>query len=106
MLWVGIFAGPFAWALDEVLGYTATAHDCSTGNMLFLHSLTIGALVLCGIGVLCSRKAQTDISTADAPSGTFERGLSMATAGITLSAGFAVVIIATALPKWVLSPCY
>ena len=32
-LWTGILAGPIAWACDEVIGYTITAHECSTGSV-------------------------------------------------------------------------
>src|SRR5947207_14967775 len=46
-LWIGSLAGPLAWAFDAVVGYSAIAHECSTGSMFLLHSLTIATLVVC-----------------------------------------------------------
>ncbi|HSS99804.1 MAG TPA: hypothetical protein VLK33_22370 [Terriglobales bacterium] len=102
-LWIGILAGPLAWATDEVVGYTATAHECSTGSSLLLHSLTVGALLTCGIGFLCARSTWT--ASLDSANDRSERVRSMALSGLALSVAFAVVILATAIPKWILSPC-
>ena len=102
-LWVGIFAGPLAWATDEVIGYTATAHECSTGSSTLLHALTVSALITCGIGLLCARSTST--ASLDPPNDRGERIRSMSLAGMVLSLAFAVVVIATAIPKWMLSPC-
>jgi hypothetical protein len=103
-LWIGILSGPVAWALDEVVGYTATSHECSTGHMLLLHALTGGSLAACALGFICAWIAQQNKS-ASSQSGPGERRSFMAHAGMILSVGFALVIIATAIPKWMLTPC-
>jgi hypothetical protein len=102
-LWAGIFAGPLAWATDEVVGYTVTAHECSTGSSVFLHALTVSALITCGIGLLCA--GSTWAPSLDPENDRAERIRSMSLSGIALSLAFAVVILATAIPKWMLSPC-
>jgi hypothetical protein len=102
-LWAGILAGPLAWATDEVVGYTVTAHECSTGSSALLHALTVSALIMCGIGLLCG--GSTWAASLDPENDRAERIRSMSLSGIALSFAFAVVILATAIPKWMLSPC-
>ena len=106
-LWVGILAGPFAWAFDEVVGYSATAHECSTGTMLLLHSLTVGCLAACLIGLWAAWKAESTlrVNQGEVQVARAQRIHFMAIGGMILSVGFAMVILATAIPKWMLSPC-
>jgi hypothetical protein len=107
LLWIGILAGPLAWAFDEVVGYSATAHECSTGHMFLLHSLTVGGLLVCAAGLLCAWNAwnRYRASNGSAVNGRLDRIRAMAIAGIALSSAFALVIVATQIPKWILSPC-
>jgi hypothetical protein len=107
LLWTGILAGPLAWAFDEVVGYSATAHECSTGHMFLLHALTVGGLLACAAGFLCAWNAWTHYHAGDGSSadGRLERIRAMAIAGMALSSSFALVIIATQIPKWILNPC-
>jgi hypothetical protein len=101
-LWAGILAGPIGWGVDEVVGYSSAAHECSTGRMTLLHALSIGALALCGMGFFLALGFYSAT-----PNGTpvEERQKTMAQAGMVLSVAFAVVVIATAIPKWMLDPC-
>lgn len=102
-LWIGILAGPIAWAVDEVVGYTVTAHECSTGSVTLIHALTYIGLLVCALGLISARSV-----AAIYPCCTEEhedRIRSMAISGMALSLGFALVILATAIPKWILSPC-
>src|SRR5256885_14838892 len=99
-LWFGILAGPIAWAIDEVIGYTATAHECSTGSRALLHGLTIVALATCLSGALSAWSARPNIESEES-----NRTDAMAIAGTVLSIAFALVVIATAIPKWILNPC-
>ena len=101
-LWAGIVAGPVAWAGDEILGYTITAHECSTGSVRWLHSLTATSVCVCILGWLCARGARPDASADQTHT---ERQHFMAIAGMILNIAFAVAILATGIPKWMLSPC-
>ena len=100
-LWAGIVAGPTAWACDEVVGYTITAHECSTGTVSFLHALTVASLCLCMFGFLCARRTHPD-STGKRQA---DRQRFMAMGGMMFSISFAIAILATAIPRWMLSPC-
>jgi hypothetical protein len=96
-LWTGILAGPIAWACDEVIGYTITAHECSTGSMRGLNFLTLASLCLCVFGWICAKSVDHDRHS--------ERQRVMALAGMVLSIAFAVAILATGIPRWMLGPC-
>jgi hypothetical protein len=106
LLWMGILGGPVAWACDEVIGYVATQHECSTGHRFLLHLLTIAALLVPGAGFLASWDSfQSPPSAEKATDIAIHRRRFMAKAGMLMSVGFLLVIIATAIPKWILSPC-
>lgn len=104
-LWTGIFAGPFSWALDEVVRHPAMTHACSTGHMVLLHIVTLGALIGCAIGFFCAWNASPGIAGNRSLVDGHESRRAMATAGMTLSTGFALVILATAIPQWMSSAC-
>jgi hypothetical protein len=105
-LWIGICSGPFSWALDEVVRRSAVAYECSTGQILTFHLLTFGALMGCALGFLCAWKASPVVVEAHhSLAGGEESRRTMATAGMILSLGFALVIMATAIPQLTLSVC-
>lgn len=105
-LWTGILAGPIAWAIDEVIGYTATPHACSTGHTYVLHVLTLATLAVCAVGFLSAWEARLRSPASLADDNAEQRRTFMSYGGMILNIGFAMVIIATAIPRWMLSPCY
>jgi hypothetical protein len=106
-LWFGVLAGPVAWALDEAVSYAITQHACSTGAFYELHIISVVCLLLAISGVVVSRWQLTRVPEgADDEGGSpRDRGWFLARFGIACSLGFALVIIALAVPKIILSPC-
>jgi len=102
-LWTGILAGPLGWAMDEVVGYSATAHECSTGSIKLLHGLTVAALAICLVGLISANSVRG--YTRDSSTARDERTRTMAISGMVLSVAFALLVVATAIPRWILSPC-
>ncbi|HEX3154372.1 MAG TPA: hypothetical protein VHV32_07085 [Candidatus Angelobacter sp.] len=106
-LWWGVFAGPIAFAADEVLSYAIVQHSCSTGYNLLLHFYTIMAIFVCASGFLsalwCYNRIPRDAGTEEA--NVASRSRWMAIYGLAASSVFVIVIIALAIPKWALSPC-
>ena len=106
-LWWGVFAGPIAFAADEVLSYAIVQHSCSTGYNLLLHLYTILAILVCVSGFLsalwCYNRIPRDAGTEEA--NVASRSRWMAIYGLAASSVFVIVIIALAIPKWALSPC-
>jgi hypothetical protein len=106
-LWWGVFAGPIAFAADEVLSYAIVQHSCSTGYNLLLHFYTIVAILFCASGCFSAWSCYNRIPRdADIEAATVaSRSRWMAIYGIAASIAFTIIIIALAVPKWTLSPC-
>jgi hypothetical protein len=106
-LWWGIFAGPIAFALDEVLSYAIVQHACSTGYHWLLHFYTLLALVLALSGfaaaLWCYRRLPENATTTGLM--VESRSRFMAIYGMAASIAFTLVIIALSIPKWAMSPC-
>jgi hypothetical protein len=106
-LWAGILAGPVASALDEVVSYALTQHACSTGNFIILHLMGLFALCLIAVGAVQSWMVLVRLpEQADQEAGgALDRSRFMAISGLVLCVIFATVVIAQAIPRFVLSPC-
>ena len=106
-LWFGILAGPLTWAFDEGVSYALVPHACSTGHHYVLHIITVISFLIVISGLLAARSAHLRIP-AEASldgGGTFDRSRFMAVLGIAASSAFILVIIAQAIPRFILSPC-
>ncbi len=106
-LWMGILVAPLAWALDEGLSYVIDQHACSTGKYYLVHLITAVCFLLAMSGLLVSwRQLRRVPSGANEDGGSpRDRSWFMARLGILMSVGFALVILAMAVPKVILSPC-
>jgi hypothetical protein len=106
-LWAGILAGPVAVALDEGISYSITQNACSTGNHVFLHLLTFLALCLIAAGAISAWSIFVRVPpTADQTGGAeWDRTRFMAILGLVLCALFTLIVIAEAVPRFILGPC-
>lgn len=107
LLWLAVLAGPFAWALQQQVSYMITPTACASGRHVFLHLVTLGALLIVGAGA-----ALAWARWKAAPEGSTEKGdpkgsrvRFMALSGLTACVFFALVILATEVPNWVLRVC-
>jgi hypothetical protein len=101
-LWLGVFAGPVAWALDESVSYSLAPTACATGEKLPLHLASIAAFALALVGLFAAMAAWRRVGgerEGPPPSG---RRRFMALSGILLSAGCALSIVALEIPNLVL----
>ena len=105
-LWYGILAAPIAWMADQQLSYSLVAHSCSTGHhYLMLAISTISFLIaLSGALVAASNLGRTRDASIDGGS-VADRSRFMSILGIGASLGWAMVIIAMAVPRVMLTPC-
>jgi 4-amino-4-deoxy-L-arabinose transferase-like glycosyltransferase len=98
--------GPVSWALDEGISYAIDQHACSTGHFYVLHITTAACFVLALTGAFVGWRQFSKIPNGNEEGGSpRDRSWFMALLGILLSLGFALVIIAMAVPKIILSPC-
>lgn len=105
-LWWGILIGPVAWVIDQGLSYSIEQHACSTGKFYELHLITAACFVLALTGLFVAVRQLRKVPAGNDDGGTpRDRSWFMAWLGILMSVEFAVVVIAMAVPKIILSPC-
>jgi drug/metabolite transporter (DMT)-like permease len=107
LIWWTMFAGPFAWICDLGFSYMLEQHTCSTGHHYVLHVITVVCALLALTGLAAGWAAYKRI-----PKGADDQGLRpmdrthfQMLFGIVFSLAFTVVIIAEAVPRWILHPC-
>lgn len=93
LLWLGLLAGPIAFAIDEIVSYAVVSFTSSTehGQHAALYLVTalslLATLTAFFVAFALNRRVE-------APRAKF-----MALGGVLMSAFFAVVIVAEAIPK-------
>jgi hypothetical protein len=101
-----LLIGPIAWAADLGFSYMSVYHACSTGHFYVLHVISLIALVIALTGAFVGWQEFQAVREGTDEGGTpLDRSHFMALLGIASSIGFAVVIIASAVPRFILSPC-
>ena len=99
-LWAGILAGPSAWVAQLALAYPIAQLTCHAGfapqHPGSLHAISIGALVLITVGALLSWQMRN---------ANPQRARFMAQLGLLMCALFALVVIATWGPPFILHNC-
>jgi hypothetical protein len=106
-LWTGILAGPIAWALNLVASYALVKWTCNHGQAAMLNVITLAALVLVSSGAMVSWVAlhRTESDTPTDGGLPRQRARFMAVLGLSSSAFFFLVIVAGAVPQWMLDAC-
>lgn len=107
LMWWCMVAGPLAWAGDLGFSYVLAQHSCSTGHHYVLHLISVICFIIALTGVAAGyteyNKLPRDLS--DKGRRPLDRAYFQVLFGIVFSFSFAVVIIAGAVPRWILSPC-
>ena len=96
LLWIGILAGPLAWAADLQARYALVGYVCRTHAEWLMWLISALALLITGGGATCSWLGWID----DSPRVRF-----MAAGGLLIGAAFALAIIAMAIPDVLLRAC-
>lgn len=107
LLWWCMMAGPVAWAADLGFSYVLAQHACSTGHHYVLHLISFVCFVIALTGAaagISEHKKLPEEVTEKGPR-PFDRAYFQFLFGMVFSFAFAVVIIAGAVPRWILSPC-
>ena len=102
-LWLGLLAGPMAWALQLPLVYALAVWSCDHVGMAALHVVSVLAIAAAlGGGFASWRNLRRLDSPADAGAGT--RRL-MALLGLMTASLFGLVVLGSWLAVFLLSPC-
>jgi hypothetical protein len=100
-------AGFLGWGLDLAMSYVLEQHSCSTGRPYLLHMISAICFCIAVSGISPSLSAlRNSPEEADQEGGRFQdRVYFQSLMGLGFSISFAVVILAAAVPRWILSPC-
>jgi len=111
--WLALLAVPVLALLYQTLAYAAIPPACSMQTMLFVHALSIAAMLGCLVPTLLAarewRRLHHDVATvptpdSDAPMPAVrQRFLAAAATGV--GALFTLVVASQWFAAWVLSPC-
>jgi len=106
-LWWSLIAGFAAWAFDLGFSYILEQHSCSTGHHYVLHLISIVclAIALTGFATGWVEFKRFPGTTSEEGGSHFDRAHFQALLGMAFSLSFAVVIIAGAVPRWIVGPC-
>jgi hypothetical protein len=97
VLWMAVLAGPVAWVLAEQVSYMTAATACWLGRPLLLYLVELGTLGIAGIGASIGWSRKGDARDT--------RRRFMAIAGFWMCLGFALAIVAFAVPPLLLRVC-
>ena len=106
--WAGVLLGPIAWAVHQQTSYALVRWACLTGNRMILHVVSLAFLLLAITGGVISwrlylqvrEKSLAHSDESDAPRPQF-----MSVLGMTTSIMFSLIIVAQAIPSFILDPC-
>jgi hypothetical protein len=103
---IGVLVGPLAFGADLLLSYAMVQHACSTGHFYVLHAISIASLIIVlGGGWMSWQQYQNAREGNDDGGSPIDRSHFLGLMGTASSLFFAVVIIANAVPRFMLSPC-
>jgi hypothetical protein len=108
LLWTGVLAGPVAWALELLINYALVKPACGRGwSSGPFNFVTIGALAIVLLGAAAAWRALAATPPGAATDGghPLERSRAMAIYALASCAFFAVVVVAGAVPQWMLDAC-
>jgi hypothetical protein len=106
LLWIGVLGGPLVWLLDLQVAYWLVYRACHTNSMMLLYMETLLAVVLGAVPVMIAWRMLQRFPEADRTGGQpDDRARFMALAGIGLAVLFFATVLASAVPRFVLTPC-
>lgn len=106
-LWWGFLAGPFGWTVHLGLSYPVVAYVCRSGATWILHAATVLSLLIVASGTWTAWRNWRAIGAPRSTHGADLVGRTrfMAIAGLALCAAFTLLILAEAVPNYLIGPC-
>lgn len=107
MLIAGFLLPPFAWLLDLQVSYAMLKWTCEHDRRALILLMPLGSLALVALGAGLSWTCWRDLrGRAQGDGGRMEdRSYFLALAGLAMSAVFALLILTSITPRYLLSPC-
>jgi hypothetical protein len=107
LLWISVLGGPIVWLLSFEARFALVPWACTFQSKMALFGVLIAALVLCGSCAMIGWQQWKALGENPPTSegGAFWRSNFMAVGGMVLSAGCSMILIAQAIPEFMLGPC-
>ncbi len=103
-LLIGLLAGPVAWLVQLQVSYMLVPWACARGGQVVLHLVALAMLAVAAAGLgLAWRAARRVVGGGGAPGSEVRRFV--AGCGVGLSLLFLLVIVASAIPNFILRAC-
>jgi hypothetical protein len=102
-----LISGFVAFALDFGVGYVLRLHSCTADRAVWLRLLTIVCLAIALSGFFIGQRFFRRLPHHAKEEGgqPYDRAHFQALLSMAFSIGFAIVILAVSLPRWILRPC-
>lgn len=106
-LWTGVLAGPIVWLMSFEANFALAPWACIFQAKLALYIVSAIAFALAVASGLLAWSQWNEVGREwpDAGGSVISRARIMAAGGVLLSAMFAIVIVAQAIPEIILAPC-
>lgn len=108
LLWAGVLAGPILWFVNQQINLILVPWVCASDAYIALHTVSaacLGLTVAAGWVAWRNWKYSRRVDAEEGLPATLLRAQFMSALGILASGLFTVVIIAQALPNFVLDAC-
>ena len=106
-LWIVVLAGPVVWLCSFEANYALAPWACTFQSKVALYLVSLLALALCAASLVFAWKLwkQFGAEWHAQDAGAIPRARAMAISGIVLSAAFFIVVLAQAIPEFMLESC-
>jgi hypothetical protein len=106
-LWIGVLGGPLIWLCSFEARFALAPWACTFQNKWGLYGVAITALILCTCCAALSWREWKALGEhgPNSAAGASPRSNFMAIAGIVTSSGCGMIVIAQAIPEFVLGAC-
>ena len=105
--WIGILTGPLALAADQLTSYALVKWTCGHQHVWVLHAISLAALLVVAGGAFAAWTALSGLAPDATLDGgrSIDRGRFMGALGLATSALFAALVVAMAVPGWMIDAC-
>lgn len=104
--WLGLFAGPLAWVLDEQVSYALAGWSCHAGHRWATYAVSAAALALAvGGGLPLHRVWRQQRAAGYADNRAPARAGFLALGGLLLCLLFGLVVLLDTAAKFAFDPC-
>jgi hypothetical protein len=107
LLWISVLGGPIVWLVSFEARFALVPWACTFQSKAALFGVFLAALALCAVGATIGWRQWRALgeNRPTSEGGAFWRSNFMAIGGMALSAGCGMILVAQAIPEFMLGAC-